>query len=116
MTFFSHQPSDKSLFLEQVEQYRLRGDYRKASTLYEQAIEAEPEVKSHYWHLELMLLLQQKEEEATSTWLLGMLDGEAEQVDSWTAELLDIFEQKHNIKKQEQNRPSLVNSRAYQRN
>ncbi|MCT7961211.1 O-linked N-acetylglucosamine transferase, SPINDLY family protein [Laspinema sp. D1] len=93
MTFFSRQPSDKNLFLEQVEQYRLGRDYSKVATLYEQAIEAEPEVKSHYWHLGLMLLLQRKEEEATSTWLLGMLDGEAEQVDSWTAELLDILEQ-----------------------
>ncbi|MGL4498782.1 MAG: tetratricopeptide repeat protein, partial [Planktothrix sp.] len=93
MTFFSGKFSDKNLFLEQVEQYRRTGDYSKAATLYEQAIEAEPDVKSHYWYLGLMLLLQRKEEEATSTWLLGMLDGEAEQVDSWTAELLEILEQ-----------------------
>jgi predicted O-linked N-acetylglucosamine transferase (SPINDLY family) len=78
---------------EQVPKSILARDYSKAAVLYEQAISAEPDVKSNYWHLGLMLLLQGQEEEATTTWLLAMVDGTPEQVELWTAELLAILEE-----------------------
>ena len=78
---------------EQIPQSMLTKDYSEAAVLYEQAIKAEPDVKSHYWHLGLMFLLQGKEEEATTTWLLAMVDGTPEQVEMWTLELLEILEQ-----------------------
>lgn len=78
---------------ESALQFLLPGNYRQAALLYEQAISAEPEVKSNYWYLGLMLLLQGQEEEATSTWLLAMMDGTPEQVELWTVELLAILEQ-----------------------
>ncbi|WP_293335632.1 O-linked N-acetylglucosamine transferase, SPINDLY family protein [Microcoleus sp. CAWBG58] len=77
---------------QQANQYLIQGNYTQAENLYEQAIAEEPEVKSHYWHLGLMLLLQGQEMEAQTTWLLGMADGEAEQVDEWTAQLLDMLQ------------------------
>lgn len=79
-------------FQEQCCQYLLDGKYDRAASLYEEAIAKEPEVKSYYWHLGLMLLLQEQEIEAQTTWLLGMADGEAEEVELWTRELLAVLE------------------------
>lgn len=70
----------------------LQGDYYQAATLYEEAITTEPDIKSHYWHLGLALLLQQKETEAQTTWLLGMLEGEPEQVEQWNEELRQVLQ------------------------
>lgn len=77
---------------EQAYDYLIKGDYPKAASLYEKAIEAEPETKSHYWYLGLMLLLQGEEVEAQTTWLVGMAEGEPEQVDLWTAELIQVLQ------------------------
>jgi predicted O-linked N-acetylglucosamine transferase (SPINDLY family) len=77
---------------QQAEKFLLEGNYSEAENLYEQAIEAEPEIKSHYWHLGLMLLLQGQEAEAQTTWLLGIAEGELEQVEIWTAELLLVLQ------------------------
>ncbi|WP_333099104.1 MULTISPECIES: O-linked N-acetylglucosamine transferase family protein [unclassified Microcoleus] len=77
---------------QQAEKFLLGGNYPQAQNLYEQAIEAEPDIKSHYWHLGLMLLLQGQEAEAQTTWLLGMAEGEPEQVEIWTAELLLVLQ------------------------
>ncbi|OCQ92451.1 O-linked N-acetylglucosamine transferase, SPINDLY family protein [Oscillatoriales cyanobacterium USR001] len=77
---------------QQAEKFLLGGNYPEAKNLYEQAIEAEPEIKSHYWHLGLILLLQGQEAEAQTTWLLGMAEGEPEEVELWTAELLLVLE------------------------
>lgn len=76
---------------EQAHQYLVQGHYGQAANLYEQAIIAEPEVKSHYWHLGLLLLLQEQEAEAQMTWLLAMAEG-AEQVDLWTVELVEVLQ------------------------
>ena len=46
---------------EQAHQYLVQGQYSEAASFYEQAIAAEPNVKSHYWHLGLLLLLQEQE-------------------------------------------------------
>ena len=70
-----------------------RGNYQSAANLYELAIESEPEVRSHYWHLGLMLLLLGEEEQAQATWLSVMLEAEPETTDEWTAELLQVLQQ-----------------------
>jgi predicted O-linked N-acetylglucosamine transferase (SPINDLY family) len=72
---------------EQADQCLIRGNYTQAASGYEQAISAEPDVKSHYWYLGLVLLLQGQEVEAQTTWLMAMMEGEPEQVEEWTAEL-----------------------------
>lgn len=77
---------------EQAYQYLIQGNYSQAATLYEQAIAAEPEVKSHCWYLGLALLLDGQISEAQMTWLIGMLEGELEQVEQWNAELEQVLE------------------------
>ena len=77
----------------QAQQYLLQRNYAKAATCYEQAITAEPEVKSHYWNLGLLLLLQGEETEAKLTWIMGMNEGEAEEVEKWAIELIEILQQ-----------------------
>lgn len=77
---------------EKATQFLLKGEYIHAASLYEQAIEAKPETRLNYWYLGLMLLLQGLEVEAQTTWLVGMADGEPEQVEQWTAELLQVLE------------------------
>lgn len=76
---------------QQAYQYLIQGEYGQAVTLYEQVIEAYPTVKSSYWYLGLTFLLQGQEVEAQTTWMLAMVNGEPEQVKSWTAELLQVL-------------------------
>jgi tetratricopeptide (TPR) repeat protein len=70
----------------------LKGNYSEAATIYEQAILVEPNVKFYYWYWGLMLLLQGLEAEAQTAWLLGMAEGEPEEVDLWTEELIQVLE------------------------
>jgi predicted O-linked N-acetylglucosamine transferase (SPINDLY family) len=84
--------ADSVNWQEQAQQYLVKGQYNKAASLYEQATTVEPEVKSHYWHLGLLYLLQGQEAEAQTTWLLGIAQAELEEVDVWTAELVQILE------------------------
>ncbi|MCP2728212.1 O-linked N-acetylglucosamine transferase, SPINDLY family protein [Limnofasciculus baicalensis] len=78
---------------QEADQYLIERDYSKAVNLYEQAIEAEPDVRSHYWHLGLLLLLQGQETEAQMTWLLAMTEGTPEQLEVWTVELMQMLHQ-----------------------
>ncbi|MEG4285600.1 FkbM family methyltransferase [Microcoleus sp. A006_D1] len=68
------------------------GDYSKAASIYEQAIESEPNIKSHYWHLGLMLLLQEQESEALTVWFTGILEENAEQIEECTSELIEVIQ------------------------
>jgi predicted O-linked N-acetylglucosamine transferase (SPINDLY family) len=77
---------------QQAHQYLVQSEYTKAVALYEEAIAAEPHILSHYWNLGLLLLLQGKEVEAQMTWMLPMADGEEEQIDIWTDELIYVLE------------------------
>ncbi|MBW4673452.1 MAG: O-linked N-acetylglucosamine transferase, SPINDLY family protein [Desmonostoc geniculatum HA4340-LM1] len=77
---------------QQAQQYFIKGNYNQAASYYEQAIETEPEVKSHYWNLGLILLLQGQETEAQMTWLLGIGEGEAQEVERWTVELIEVLQ------------------------
>jgi len=85
---------------QQAHQYLVLGDYSKAANLYEEAITAEPEIRSYYWYLGLMLLLQGQELEAQTTWLFAMAEGEPEEVELWTAELMEVL-QKEATRQQE---------------
>jgi predicted O-linked N-acetylglucosamine transferase (SPINDLY family) len=78
---------------QQAYQCLIKGNYTQAASYYEQAILAEPDVKSHYWYLGLVLLLQGQEVEAQTTWLLGMMEGEPEQVEAWTAQLSLVLQE-----------------------
>jgi predicted O-linked N-acetylglucosamine transferase (SPINDLY family) len=77
---------------QQGQQYFIKGNYSQAANYYEQAIETEPDIKSHFWNLGLMLLLQGQETEAQMTWLLGIGEGEAQQVEQWTVELIQVLQ------------------------
>ena len=77
---------------EQAKECWFKGNYTQAAFLYEQAIEAEPSIKSYYWYLGLMLLLQEEEVQAQTTWLLGMAEGEPEEIELWTEELAQVLE------------------------
>ena len=77
---------------EKTDRLLLQGNYVQAAKLYEQAIEDEPSVKSHYWQLGLMLLLQGQEVEAQTTWLLAMAEGESEEIECWTEELIEVLQ------------------------
>ena len=77
---------------QKTDQFLLKGDYVAAAKLYEQAIENEPGIKSHYWQLGLMLLLQGQEVEAQTTWLLGVAEGEPEEIEQWSEELIEVLQ------------------------
>ncbi|MCC3413047.1 MULTISPECIES: O-linked N-acetylglucosamine transferase, SPINDLY family protein [unclassified Microcoleus] len=85
-------PTKPTHWEQQARQCLIRGDYAQAAHLYEQAIEEEPDTKSYYWHLGLILLLHGQEAEAQTTWLLGMAEGEPEQVELWTSELIQVLQ------------------------
>ncbi|WP_421654607.1 class I SAM-dependent methyltransferase [Leptothermofonsia sp. ETS-13] len=65
--------------------------YSEAALLYEQLIQAEPTTMSSYWYAGLALLLQGQETEAQMTWLSALSQGEPEQVEAWTADLVEIL-------------------------
>ena len=67
------------------------GNYQESSHLYEQAIENEPDVLSHYWYLGLAYLLQEQEEEAQSIWLFAMTKEIEEEADELIQELVNIL-------------------------
>ncbi len=77
---------------EKTHHFLLQGNYVQAAKLYEQAIEDEPSVKFHYWQLGLMLLLDGQEVEAQTTWLLAVAEGEPEEIECWTEELIEVLQ------------------------
>ena len=76
-----------------MQQYLQKIDYPHTIQYYENAIKVEPDIKSHYWHLGLYLLLQGKEQEAQLAWLMGITEGTEEEVQLWTTELTQILYQ-----------------------
>ncbi len=76
---------------QQADRLAQQGNYPQAASLYEQAIETEPEVKSHYWQLGVLMVLQGREEEAQMLWLTAIAEGEPEQLDLWIAELGQVL-------------------------
>ncbi|MEH1940930.1 MAG: FkbM family methyltransferase [Nostoc sp.] len=78
--------------LKQAYQYLLLGEYEQAASIYEKAIELEPNVKANYWYLGLLLLLQDQEVEAHTAWFIGIAEGKAEKIDMWIAELVEVLQ------------------------
>jgi len=83
--------TNKPAWQQQAKQYWLQGNYTQAADLYEQVIQSNPEIRSYYWDLGLLLLLMGQEAEAQMTWLLGMAEGDQEQTNEWTEELLKVL-------------------------
>ncbi|HBL14402.1 MAG TPA: O-linked N-acetylglucosamine transferase, SPINDLY family protein [Cyanobacteria bacterium UBA11162] len=84
--------TDSATYQQPSHQYLIQGNYQKVANFYEQAIEIEPEIKSNYWYLGLTLLLQGQEEEAQTTWFVALADGEPEEIELWTAELMQVLQ------------------------
>ena len=77
---------------QRAEKYFLAGNYTHAANIYEQAIATDPDIKSYYWYLGLMLLLQGQDVEAQTTWFMAMMEGEPEQVEAWNIELVEVLQ------------------------
>ncbi len=76
---------------QQAAEYLAQHKYAEGIALYEQMIEVEPTLMSNYWHLGLALLLQGQESEAQLTWLSAIAQGSSEQVEAYTAELIEVL-------------------------
>jgi predicted O-linked N-acetylglucosamine transferase (SPINDLY family) len=77
---------------QQAQEWLYQGNYSQAANLYISAINTEPHIKSYYWYLGLLLLLQGEETEAQTTWLVAMADGNSEEIEQWTAELVQVLQ------------------------
>ena len=77
---------------QQAETLLLEGCYEQVAHLYEQAIQTEPDVISHYWHLGLIYLLQGYEEEAQATWMLAMSQSTDATEEQWSFELVELLD------------------------
>jgi tetratricopeptide (TPR) repeat protein len=78
-------------FAQRAKQYFIQGNYTQAASLYEQAIDAEPNVKSHYWYLGLTLLLQGQELEAQTTWFMAIVEEEPQEIELCNKELVQVL-------------------------
>ncbi|MEX0269924.1 O-linked N-acetylglucosamine transferase, SPINDLY family protein [Leptolyngbyaceae cyanobacterium UHCC 1019] len=76
---------------QQADRLVQQGSYHQAASLYEQAIETEPDIKTYYWQLGVLMVLQGQETEAQTIWLMAMTEGEPDQIDQWTAELEQVL-------------------------
>ncbi|MEO1378387.1 MAG: O-linked N-acetylglucosamine transferase, SPINDLY family protein, partial [Cyanobacteria bacterium J06635_10] len=76
----------------QAHQYIIQEKYQMAVNLYSEAIAAEPNIKSHYWHLGLILLLQGQEAEAQMTWMLPLTEVEPEEIEFYTNQLIQVLQ------------------------
>jgi predicted O-linked N-acetylglucosamine transferase (SPINDLY family) len=76
----------------QAHQALVQGDRSRSTSLFEQLIESEPEVRLNYWYLGLLMLLQEQEVEAQTTWMLALSEGEPEQIEQWSTELATVLQ------------------------
>jgi predicted O-linked N-acetylglucosamine transferase (SPINDLY family) len=66
--------------------------YNMVSQFYEELIDKEPLEISHYWYLGLAYLLEGREEEAQTTWLFVLSQGDEQETESWILELGKILD------------------------
>ncbi|MFM6896179.1 MAG: O-linked N-acetylglucosamine transferase, SPINDLY family protein, partial [Microcystis panniformis] len=66
--------------------------YDIVSQFYEELIERETPEISYYWYLGLAYLLQGREEEAQTTWLFVLSQGDEQEVMLWTVDLVNILD------------------------
>lgn len=74
-----------------ADRYVTQERYFNAASLYEQAIEQDPEVKAHYWQLGLIHLLADDPETAQAVWLSGIAELSAEDVDEGMNQLIHLL-------------------------
>jgi protein O-GlcNAc transferase len=67
-------------------------DYETVIALLERCIEDDPEELTYYWYLGLVYLLQENEELAQEIWLSILLQGNSQEVEQWTSELINFLE------------------------
>ncbi|MBD2165008.1 O-linked N-acetylglucosamine transferase, SPINDLY family protein [Calothrix membranacea FACHB-236] len=82
---------DNHEWQKQAEQYLREKKYDAASTLYERAIEINPDINTYYWYLGLILLLKGQEQEAHLTWSMAMFNEEDTTESTYYLELLEIL-------------------------
>jgi predicted O-linked N-acetylglucosamine transferase (SPINDLY family) len=92
MTMSSLSPVETQPVWQEANHAFLEGQYDRAATLYEQAIEQDPEHYAHYWYLGLIYLLQGQESEAQSTWLFALSAIEPDHADLEIAQLHQILQ------------------------
>lgn len=68
------------------------GDYDRTACLCHQHIETQPDDRCAYWHLGVLQVLQEREEEAQFTWLTVLAEASEEEQETWVNELLNILE------------------------
>jgi predicted O-linked N-acetylglucosamine transferase (SPINDLY family) len=78
--------------LELIEDLINQENYSQAIDGLEQLIEAYPEILTYYWYLGFIYLLQENEELAQEIWLSIFLQGTMQEVEQWTAELINFLE------------------------
>lgn len=77
---------------QQADELLAEGKYIQLSRLYENAINIEPEVIFHYWHLGLSYLLLGHEEEAQTTWMLALAEADSENTEQIAEDLIKILD------------------------
>jgi predicted O-linked N-acetylglucosamine transferase (SPINDLY family) len=77
---------------QQAQAFWEQGNYAEAAQLYEQAIATEPNQRSYYWQLGLLLLLQEQETEAQTVWFVVLAEAEPEQMEAWSLELVQVLD------------------------
>jgi predicted O-linked N-acetylglucosamine transferase (SPINDLY family) len=82
---------DSNTWRPQAYQWLLRGNYAQAIDYYEQKIAANHQVRVDYWHLGLLLLLQEQETEAQSVWLFALTEVDQGESDQAINELLQVL-------------------------
>ncbi len=75
---------------QEVSSFLEKNDYDSLAQWYEQQVETNPDDVNNYWYLGLAYLLSEQEELAQTTWLLVL--SEAEEVEEWKENLVDILE------------------------
>jgi predicted O-linked N-acetylglucosamine transferase (SPINDLY family) len=66
--------------------------YDAAALALEQLLEEAIAIPSAIWHLGLVRLLQQQEEEAQLVWTMGMAEAAPDQLEEWTTELVAVLD------------------------
>ena len=81
----------------------LSGNYEDIAQHYENLIAVEPDTITHYWYLGLAYLLQEKETEAQTTWLLVL--SQLEEIEPATLELGQILQAEAQRQYEQRNYP-----------
>jgi len=76
-----------------IEPAIIQGDFSQVSQFYEEITKKEPLEISHYWYLGLAYLLEGREEEAQTTWLFVLSQGDEQEVNIWTADLVKVLDE-----------------------